>query len=159
MGIMERVFGDRMSFLTSTRSNWGRDAGIWQSLQRNLNFASVPSRCEKIWKQPIENWWLQSFEGWSKGLKKHYCYLQMKTSFHFHLSFLNPTWSDLHVVKKFYSVSFQGTPHRQASKRPHVRLKTETGNPFQYILYTWTETSCVKMRNNNLNTTPERSVT
>ena len=30
MGMLERVFGDRMSFLTSTSSDQGRDAGIWQ---------------------------------------------------------------------------------------------------------------------------------
>ena len=28
MEMLERVFGDRMSFLTSTSSDYGRDAGI-----------------------------------------------------------------------------------------------------------------------------------
>ena len=41
-GMLEQNSGDRMFFLASSRSDKGRDAGIWQPLQRQLKSASVP---------------------------------------------------------------------------------------------------------------------
>ena len=43
-----KSFGDRMSFLTPTSSDKGRDAGIWQPLQRKFNSASVPKSFKSI---------------------------------------------------------------------------------------------------------------